>query len=224
MLAFLAILFAFLGIWQTNRSAEKFDLEHRFSTAAIMPLSDALEQEHRFARVTARGKFDQQRHLLLDNQMYRGQPGVHVYTPFYTQDHATLLVNRGWLPMSSDRKTLPAIQTPDKEVSVTGRLNTFPVPGRILGNADNLQNNQWPQLVTYLQPMDIAEAIGTDMLPWVIQLAPEDVSGFEDRNWKPVYLSSQKHSAYAFQWYAMVLITIVLWVAGGIRRAKGKNS
>lgn len=223
MLALLAALFAFLGMWQTNRSTEKFDLEQQFATAAIMPLSDALKQDYRFARVTASGRLDHKRHILLDNQMLKGRPGVHVYTPFYTDEGMTILVNRGWLPLALDRITLPAVRSPEDEIVINGRLNTFPVPGRSLGDADTLENSQWPQLVTYLKQADIAEALGTNISPWVVQLAPEDSSGFEGRDWKPVYLNSQKHSAYAFQWYAMTFITIVLWVAGGIRRAKGKH-
>ena len=223
VLALLATLFAYLGVWQTTRSAEKLELENQFATAAIMPLSNAVKQDRRFAKVTAAGKFDLQRHILLDNQMYKGQPGVHVYTPFYTKDSITILVNRGWLPIGDDRNTLPMIPTPADELTITGRLNTFPVPGRTLGEADALQNDHWPQLVTYLNEADIADALSTQITPWVVQLALENSGGFEDRNWQPVYLNSQKHSAYAFQWYAMTFITLVLWVAGGIRRAKGKR-
>jgi len=224
VLALLAALFAYLGMWQTSRSAEKFELEHQFANATIMPLSDALKQDQRFAKVNAPGNFDTRRHILLDNQIYKGQPGVHVYTPFFAEDGTTILVNRGWLPLGADRNTLPFVPTPQDDLSVNGRLNTFPVPGRSLGDADKLQNDQWPQLVTYLKQADIAIALGTDIAPWVVQLAPEDKSGFEGRDWKPVYLSSQKHSAYAFQWYAMTFITVVLWLAGGIRRAKGNHS
>lgn len=224
VLASLAALFASLGMWQTIRSAEKFELEHQFLNATIMPLHDAIKQDRRFAKVSASGKYDRKRHILLDNQILKGQPGVHVYTPFRTEDGITILVNRGWLPLGANRNTLPDVQTDDFSFVLNGRLNTFPVPGRLLGEADSLQNDQWPQLVTYLNQADIASALGTNIAPWVIQLAPEDKSGFEGRDWKPVYLTSQKHDGYAFQWYALTFATLVLWVMGGIRRAKGSRS
>lgn len=224
VLALLATLFANLGLWQTNRGAEKFELEHQFANADIMPLADALEQEQRFATVNTLGNYDTRRHILLDNQIYKGRSGVHVYTPFYAEDGTTILVNRGWLPLAADRNNLPVVPTPETNLIVSGRLNNFPVPGRSLGEADQLKNNQWPQLVTYLKQPDIATALGIDISPWVVQLAADDKSGFEDRDWKPVFLNSEKHGAYAFQWYAMAFITVVLWLAGGIRRAKGNRS
>lgn len=224
VLAFLAALFASLGMWQTSRSAEKFELEHQFSNAAIMPLAEAIKQDQRFAKVSALGKYDRTRHILLDNQILNGQPGVHVYTPFHSEDGITVLVNRGWLPLGADRSVLPDVTTPDFSFVINGRLNTFPVPGRSLGDADKLQTDQWPQLVTYLNQADIATALGTSLIPWVVQLAAEDESGFAGRDWQPVYLTSNKHDAYAFQWYALAFATFVLWVFGGIRRARGNRS
>ena len=224
VLALLAALFASLGMWQTSRSAEKFELEHQFSSAAIMPLTEAIKQDRRFAKISTSGKYDSERHILLDNQILQGQPGVHVFTPFYTEDGITILVNRGWLALGADRSVLPDVPTLDLSLAISGRLNTFPVPGRLLGDADKLQNDQWPQLVTYLNQADIARALGTTIVPWVVQLAAEDESGFKGRDWQPVYLTSDKHTAYAFQWYALAFVTLVLWVFGGIRRAKGSHS
>lgn len=220
VLALLAILFTNLGMWQTRRAAEKFDLEHRFASADIMPLQDAIAQGRRFAKVSASGKFDSKRHLLLDNQMFKGRAGVHVYTPFNSDQGTTILVNRGWLPLGQDRNILPHVPTPEYDISISGRLNSYPVPGRLLGEADQLKSDSWPQLVTYLNQADIATALGSPVTLWVVQLDPLEKNGFEGRDWTPVFLTSQKHHAYAFQWYAMTAITLVLWLTGGIRRAK----
>lgn len=220
VLAVLAILFAGLGMWQTKRAAEKSDLEQRFASADIMPLKDAVAQGSRFAKVSTLGKYDGTRSLLLDNQMYKGRVGVHVYTPFYTDDGIAILVNRGWLPLGTSRENLPEVPTPDDDIMINGRLNTFPVPGRVLGEADQLNSERWPQLVTYLNQADITAALDGPVTSWVVQLDQSEQHGFEDRNWEPVFLTSRKHHAYAFQWYAMTAITLILWIAGGIRRAK----
>jgi cytochrome oxidase assembly protein ShyY1 len=51
-------------------------------------------------------------------------------------------------------------------------------------------------------------------------LSDKEQYGFEGRDWRPVFLTSNKHKAYAFQWYALAGISIVLWIFNGIRRSR----
>ena len=220
MLFLLAALFANLGMWQTRRGAEKAATEQQFETADTMLLKNAIAQKSRFARIDVSGRYDSRRHILLDNQIWQGRVGVHVFTPFYTGEGTVILVNRGWLPLPVDRQSLPEIPTPQQQTVLRGILNIFPVPGRILGPADKLVSNEWPQLVTYLNPADISVALDTPLAKWIIQLANSEQAGFAGRDWKPVFLTSEKHKAYAFQWYALAGISLVLWVFNGIRRSR----
>ena len=214
-------LFANLGLWQAKRAAEKAALEQQHRTAPNVALEMALSAGERFARVDVSGHYDPARHILLDNQIWNGRAGVHVLTPFYTLDGTAILVNRGWLPLAADRQTMPDVQTPQHETVVRGILNTMPVPGRMLGQPDKMKRGQWPQLVTYLDLNNIAESLDTPLENWVIQLSDTEQSGFEDRQWKPVFLSSDRHKAYAFQWFAMTAVSIVLWLFLGFRKSSG---
>ena len=135
-LLLLAFLFASLGIWQTNRAAEKSRVEMEYKTAENAPLATALAGNQRFARIDVDGRYDPVRHILLDNQIWKGRAGVHVFTPFYTNDGTAILVNRGWLPLPADRLSLPEIPTIQQEIQLSGILNIVPVPGRIMGTAD----------------------------------------------------------------------------------------
>ena len=99
----LAALFAGLGNWQLERKAEKEALFEQFDNAPALGIGRALERNERFARIEAWGRFDTERHLLLDNRMFRGRAGVHVLTPFILGDGQVILVNRGWLPLPPDR-------------------------------------------------------------------------------------------------------------------------
>ncbi len=218
-LMLLAALFASLGQWQRHRAAEKAVLEKKFLNAGEMPLEKALRMDLRFAHVSARGRYDPKRHVLLDNQVYRGQGGVHVYTPFYLADGKAILVNRGWLPLAANRKSLPRVPTPAGPLVIRGRLNSAPVPGRRLGPADKLVRDHWPQLVTYLDIADISRALGRPLDPHVVQLARSDPSGFSGRDWKPVYLTAARHRAYAFQWFSLAAACIVIWIFTGLRKA-----
>ena len=221
MLFILASLFASLGMWQAKRAAEKEQTEIQHQTASIVSFKTALARDERFARIDVSGHYDPVRHILLDNQVWKGRAGVHVFTPFYTTDGTAILVNRGWLPLAADRHTLPDIPTPQHETVLRGMLNTLPVPGRILGQADKMNQNRWPQLVTYLNLENIIESLDISLKDRIIQLSASEQAGFEGRDWKPVFLTSRKHKAYAFQWFALATISIVLWIITGFRKPSG---
>lgn len=222
-LSLLAILFAFLGTWQTKRAAEKSATEQQHQAATTVTLETALAGDLRFARIDIGGRYDPDRHILLDNKIWKGRAGVHVFTPFYTDNGIAILVNRGWLPLAADRQTMPEIPTPRQQTVLKGMLNTLPVPGRIIGQADKLEQDNWPQLVTYLNRADIAGSIGAPLEDWVIQLSPMDETGFEGRDWKPVFLSSKRHKGYAFQWFALTAACFGLWLFTGFRKSSGIN-
>jgi surfeit locus 1 family protein len=162
-------------------------------------------------------------HILLDNQTLNGRTGVHVFTPFHTLEGITILVNRGWLPMDADRRSLPDVPTTPNKTILRGILNHAPVPGRTLGEADQLDRNQWPQLVTYLNIEDVASVLETPLNGQIIQLLKSEQDGFEGRSWKPVFLSSDRHLGYAVQWYAFAILSIGLWIIVGVK-TNGKSN
>jgi len=223
VLFLLVCLFATLGTWQERRAMEKQTIEQQHQSAGALSLESAISNASRFSRIEVSGHYDNHRHILLDNQIWQGRAGVYVFTPFNTAQGSTILVNRGWLPLAPDRKTLPDIPTPQHEIVLKGMLNTLPVPGRILGSADQLEQDQWPQLVTYLNLPDISGSLGTPLENWVIQLSKSEPDGFDGREWKPVFLSSDRHRGYAFQWFALVAACVVMWVYLGFRKPSGNN-
>jgi len=223
VLFLLACLFMMLGSWQQKRAFEKAALEQLHRTALPLSLEKAIAQGSRFSQVDVSGRYDVDRHILLDNQIWQGRAGVYVFTPFYTPEGTSILVNRGWLPLAADRKTMPEIPTPQHEIVLKGTLNTLPVPGRILGSADQLNQEQWPQLVTYLNLSDISGSLDRPLEDWVIQLSKSAADGFGGREWKPVFLSSERHRGYAFQWFALVAACFAMWVYIGFRKPSGIN-
>jgi len=220
VLFLLATLFVNLGMWQARRGETKVATEQQFATAKPLLLENAIAGENRFAQIDVSGHYDNERHILLDNQVLNGRAGVHIFTPFYTITGTVILVNRGWLPLAADRQSLPQIPTPENQTVLRGMLNIFPVPGRMLGPADELTSTSWPQLVTYLNHADVAIALGTPLANWIVQLSATERAGFDGRDWQPVFLTSNKHKAYAFQWYALAGISMVLWIFNGIRRSR----
>jgi surfeit locus 1 family protein len=219
----LLLVFSALGTWQTKRAIVKKGLEEAHRQAPELSLDRALSEGRRFARVSAHGNYDQERHFLLDNQIWQGRAGVYVFTPFFTAGGDVVLVNRGWLPLAADRKSLPDISTPRGDVVVKGVLNRLPVPGRILGAPDRLSQDKWPQLLTYMDLDDLSGSLQQPLESWIVQLDQSDPTGFEGRDWKPVFLSSGRHRAYAFQWFALSAACIILWVVIGFKHSSGKE-
>lgn len=222
-LLLLATLFTSLGTWQTKRAAEKTATEQQHQAATTVAFATALSGGQRFARIDIGGRYDPERHILLDNQIWKGRAGVHVFTPFFTDDGIAILVNRGWLPLPADRQTMPDIPTPQHQTVLRGILNILPVPGRVMGQADRLEQDNWPQLVTYLNQANIAESLDTPLESWIIQLSPSEKDGFEGRDWKPVFLSSKRHRGYAFHWFALTAASFLLWLTISFRKLPGNN-
>lgn len=219
-LVILALLFLRLGFWQLDRKAEKESLFERFRSAPELGIEQALAAEEVFARVEAYGRYDPERHLLLDNRIWNGRAGVHVLTPFTLVDGRSLLVNRGWLPLAPDRRSLPEFATGGEARSLRGRLVRPSVGGPRLGGADELAADRWPQLVTYLDLDAAGTALSVPLQPWIVQLDAADESGFGDRQWTPAVMTPQVHGAYAVQWLALAAATVIIWLTLGLRRGQ----
>jgi surfeit locus 1 family protein len=223
-LAALAVVFLRLGLWQLERKAEKDELFAAFAAAPELRIEEAVARELEFARVEAQGRYDPVRHLLLDNRIWNGRAGVHVLTPFRLDDRRTVLVNRGWLPLPADRRSLPEVPTDAAGRPLRGRLVRPPSGGPRLGEADVLAADRWPQLVTYFDLDAAAAAVGEPLLPWVVQLDAAEADGFDDRQWRPAVMEPEFHGGYAVQWLALLVTTLVIWIVLGLRRGRHSGS
>jgi surfeit locus 1 family protein len=216
---FPALLFCSLGTWQLQRAELKQQRIERHEAAAHhagLPNEDSAQE---FTRVTVEGRFDRERHVLADNQLLNGRPGVHVYTPFRTEEGTTVLVNRGWLPLP-DRRALPGVPADAGVHAISGRLGPIPGAGRQLGPTDQVSGDRWPQLLTYPDLGLISTALDRELYPMVLFLDPDSPGGFDGRHWPPVFMTPARHRAYAFQWFALAATAVVAWVLLGLRRSR----
>jgi len=214
----LALVFARLGWWQMERKTEKRILFEQFDNAPVLDIGQALELGGKFARVEANGRYDPLRHVLLDNKILNGRAGVHVLTPFTLADGTEILVNRGWLPLPPDRRSLPEVKTDESNRTITGMLSKPSTGGQRIGEPDVLQKEHWPQLVTYLDLDTVSDALGTSIEPWLVQLDPFDESGFEGRQWQAAVMGPEVHGAYALQWFSLAAAALIIWITLGVRK------
>ena len=150
--------------------------------------------------------------------MLQGRPGVHVLTPFDFGGPEQVLVNRGWLPMAADRRSLPEVHTAGTDREITGRMVPLANTGPRLGEADVLSREKWPQLVTYLDRQPAADALQAPIAGWVILLDEGQPGGFEGRQWQPAVMEPAVHGGYALQWFSLSAAAIIIWLVLGFRK------
>lgn len=206
-----AALTARLGVWQLDRAQQKVALQAAVDAQeARPPLSnaalDGAGSLHR--RVQLRGTWVAERSVWLDNRPMDGRAGFYVVTPLRLAGRAdAVLVQRGWVPRDpADRARLPPLVTPPGEVEVTGRLAAS--PSRLYelgaGSGGPIRQN--------LDPAAFAAESGLALLPLtVVQTSGADEGGLL-RHWPAPDLGLQKHYGYAFQWFALCALILILYV------------
>lgn len=214
-------VFAKLGSWQLARAQEKIDLMEAAAKRAEAPALEtvaAISEKTVFRQIELNGRFDFERQFLRDNQMHSGRVGYDVLTPFYsTQNPAqVVLVNRGWVPLTADRSITPDIMPAsnlviDAATRISG-IVVQPSTGFTLGAAVGEGTSGWPLLLQYLDYEIIAEKLNKiDLVSAVIVLDAQQPLSYV-YNWQPVADGPAKHYGYAFQWFAMLLAVLFLFI------------
>lgn len=204
-----------LGFWQLARSEQKREY---LQTQEQLLQQDALVIDSntpddlaslKFRPVSVAGEYDVEHQFLLDNQHVQGKVGYFVLTPLKLTNNRVVLVNRGWVPLNVNRKILPDIAFKSKQVSLSGRVNSFPSVGLQLSGAE-VPTPGWPAVVQVVQPNILEPLLHADVLSFQIELDPQAENGYL-RSWTiPVVISPEKHIAYAVQWFGLAFTLTVL--------------
>jgi surfeit locus 1 family protein len=207
-------LFTRLGFWQWQRAQEKTALQARFDagSAAITDLgpraSDALA---RYTQVRLQGAYDVQHQFLLDNISHHAMPGYEVLTPLNLQDGRTVMVNRGWVPLTRSRSQLPEVGfDPGSVRTITGRLDQLPVVGIALGHQAPDTGAQWPKLTSFPTMSDLSSALQRPLEARQLLLDPAESFGFV-REWQLAGFAPGRHLSYAVQWWGFAALALVLY-------------
>lgn len=227
---------ASLGFWQLGRAAQKqeiFDAMTRQQAlapwdnaqlAAQVPavtqsMSDAKRKEllHRPAQLE--GQWLAGQTVFLENRQMQGKVGFYVLTPFRLappQEGVVIIVQRGWVPRNfMDRMVLPEVKTPAGRVTIEGRLEAPPSKLMELeagyGGAD--PDGQKSRI---RQNADIGQWAQQSGLPLLALSLVETSNGAASegllRDWPQINASVQKHYGYAFQWFGLSVLVVLLYV------------
>ncbi len=116
-----------LGTWQLMRGLEKAGLERVLKDQAGQEKSFDRKpgdwNQYRYSPVALTGRYLPGRYFLLDNRIYKGQPGYEILSPFVlSHDHGIVLVNRGWIPKTRNPEPLAETVDSGNDVTVSGQL------------------------------------------------------------------------------------------------------
>jgi surfeit locus 1 family protein len=212
-----ALLTARLGVWQLGRAAEKIALNAAVQTQADRPAlqrAEDLPADESAARalhhrsVALRGRWSGAHTVYLDNRQMNGKPGFFVVTPLVLADGRALLVQRGWQPRDFlDRSRVAAVPTPPGEVAVAGRL--APPPARLF----EFEAEPGARIRQNLDVAAFARETGLALLPLsVLQREPVQAPDGLLREWPSPLVGVDRHHGYAFQWFGLSALVVILYV------------
>lgn len=198
----LIALFVSLGFWQLDRAGEKNRIEALFDADAPVTRVTGDMTVTEFQSIQARGRYLDDKQVLIDNMILDGRVGYYVITPFrYAPGSPLLLVNRGWIGRDPGREGWPELGPIDGAGSIRGKAGYLPSVG-IRSRPAFDDTEAWPRKANYPTLDELAQAIGEDLLPFVLLLDPQEDGGFV-RRWRPEERGPMMHYGYAIQWFAM---------------------
>jgi len=209
-------IFLRLGFWQLDRLTERRALNARVATNVAQPPlvmdgaslpANLSEMEYRSVEVT--GEYDFSGQVGLRNQIWNGQPGLHLLTPLVISGgEAAVVVDRGWIPMTDSNRADWVKYNQDGTVTVKGvirRPNT--------GNPNVPQVRDSSGQVELWSGPDVGgiqKQVARPLVPMYIQASLQAGHSGPPYQKDPVIdLSEGPHLGYALQWFAFAAIAAI---------------
>ena len=199
-----------LGFWQLERYREKLAIEQKYQQRMLesRTFSQLPDQEDlRYFRLNLTGRFHNESSFLLDNRIWQGQAGFHVITPFELSGGEIILVDRGWIPGTRDRRSLPDIKPVIGTVNLGG-ITWLPA-GKAFLLAEDKWQQQWPKVIQAVDIGRMQAVLGRTVQPWFYILDDNQPGSFQ-RNFQVVNMLPFRHLGYAYQWFTMALVLVLL--------------
>lgn len=221
--ALLLAALLWLGFWQLDRAEQKRALAAGFSaslsaTPQQVETTALLRALPRFTAVELTGRYEGTRQALLDAQVHEGRAGYRVWTPLLMPSGDRVLVDRGWVYGSPDRRELPDVAVAGDERTVRGFVAPLPEPGVRLGQRVQ-ETDGWPRRLAWPDEAALAAVWNEPLPPLLVLLAPTEPDGFV-RDWNPVRIPPQRHIGYAVQWFALACALVAIAVILTWRKRK----
>ena len=211
-----SITFLNLGIWQLSRAAEKveaqkaLELELQQNAGPIEAIPSGhlhrANPEMQNRHVQLKGRYINEKTILILAEFFDGQIGYGVVTPFrLAETDALVLVHRGWTSGILPANTEPATKPVEGLVEIKAQVYVPPSNARIIPSQIN--TSQWPLRIRSLEIDVISEILDEEIFPFEVRLTAEQ-PGVLVRHWPAVYADVNQNLSYAIQWFTFGLIVI----------------
>lgn len=207
-----------LGFWQLDRLAQRRAYNARVTAQLSEPPLDLnadsadpnlVNMEYRGVTVTGHYNFSEQ--VVLLNQVWQNQPGVHLLTPLVIDGaQQAVMVDRGWIPLA-DASSPQGWGKYDQPGSVTvqGMIRLEQTSAGIFGGRDpalapgQTRLDQW-----ILVNLDrIRHQVAEPLLPVYVVDAPDPAwQGMPYRSLPQITLTEGPHLSYAIQWFSFAAL------------------
>jgi len=221
LLLLLAVLFVSvttsLGFWQLGRAHLREQIEAEQTQNAALPAVNnaqleclAPDSQLLYRTLALEGAWLSQWSVFLNRPMH-GQAGFWVMTPLRLESGTVVLVQRGWAPRDPVLPNKPPTvkATPD-HVQVQGQWIAPPSRLMELDSTANAPDTSFSQV---RQNLDLAQFERETGLK--IRAVMRQNSAADDgllRDWPNLASRAQSNRGYAFQWFAMSAVGVLLFL------------
>ena len=206
-----------LGNWQLERADYKSNLQsiiesrQDIQAVPLNELSNKAEEDWLYHPALVSGEYDVDHQIYFDNQVLNMVAGYSIFTPLKLNQHTGILINRGWLAIGKSRNELPDINLDEIiAMNISGLLSLPPSKGVVLSSSAN-NYTHWPAVLQYINTIEIENELGYKLLPMVLIINDSQNTPLEIMPLK-INMRSEKHTAYAFQWYALSLTLLIIYI------------
>ncbi|MGB2420283.1 MAG: SURF1 family protein [Porticoccaceae bacterium] len=203
-----------LGFWQLDRAEEKqrilnhYNANQQAAPATLAELNGYDDLQYRSAWL--QGQLDASRRLILDNRVRNGRPGYEILESMTIAGlDQKVLVNRGWVPASSDRAVLPEVEAIQDQVQLRGVLYQTLAGYRLDDGIGRVTD--WPVRVGWVSAARAETLFGEAFFPYQLRLDQDSRAALET-GWATVSVQPAKHTGYAVQWFVMALVLLMMTV------------